>query len=50
MSEKPQTPNDVSDSMKSPLGQSIDETQAHIAKQVNADLAKRPTTLKETRP
>ena len=50
MSEKPQTPNDVSDSVKGPLGQSVDETQAHIARQVNADLAKRPTTPKESRP
>jgi len=49
MSGKPQTPNDVSDSIKGPLDQSVDETQAHIAKQVNAELAKRTTTPKENR-
>jgi hypothetical protein len=49
MSDKPQTPNDASDNVKSPLGQSVDETRAHIAKQVNAELAQRPTP-KENRP
>jgi hypothetical protein len=50
MTDKPQTPNDVSDSMKGPSGQSIDQTRAQVAARVSKKLDQRSIPKEEDRP
>lgn len=50
MTDKPQTPNDVSDTVKGPSGQSIDQTRAQIAERINKSLAQRSIPKEEDRP